>query len=982
MSNTKIQLELDISIKEVDLKVIGSIAQLEDDISVMSLVGALPNAADNLSKILVDYGDISKIITPFVPQKLSFGIYKISNKAKSLGALQLEASYSMVAIKGIFAKEFKLFSANLTQEINFGDLPLVGEYLKDYGISDLGLVYIMPPDSKDDTSKTDNKSELIIIAEKQFVDHAIWVEEDKLSLTSGFNAGILLKDGSREQKITYPGFGFNDNKVPAAQATSGTPSTTSSTPSITPQKQAVEKKSLVKINDVKPSIEDSKINIAVSAEFNIGPFGLQLIGLGVQVPFSAFQDFNIDSLWKSIKFSLQGLAIIYDTPALSISGAFLRESYTQKSVIESINTLLKQLHLTTTLKEYTTNFDTLSKEISSITAQAEEKNTFERIKVDLLNNFEKLKQLDDEYKSIEEYNGLITFKMAKIEIIAIGSYIKTPTYSSLFAFGYLGIPIPIDPAFYIHGFALGFGLNRNFIMPNITDIPEFPLIKIVHQGGLKPGDDIKKIFQDLNRYLPALENNYVIIAGIKFDSYKMIFTTGIVAVAFGTKTSINLLGLSTMGLVGVYNFEFAFSLRADLDEGTFMAQGQLTDKTFILLPQLKLTGGFALGMWLKGENAGDFVFTLGGYHPKFKVPTHYPFTPRLGFSFKMGSVDFYGNAYFALTPSCIMAGIAGGLHLVLDGDVVYAEVSVVFSADFIIYWKPFYYNAEIYVQIYAKVVIDIWLLSINKSFNLAAKLSVEGPEFRGIATFKVAGYELEVKFGDHNKKINKSLTQVEFVKAYLPDLSKILTYNITSGILKKIKTSEGKETIVVNPKTFSLDIYSEIPITTSEGGPKPSNLVTTPTIYPAYKESNELKNTLTLSLLIDDKDKEFSSFVSSPIIKSVPKSIWNNTKETSKTEALSNDNLLKNVCKGIRLEFSKVESKISPTSVSLYDVCVKNYSDDVKKVDLKYTIDNVKLDSEFMNKFEILNQDEIDYTDLENDIDVYKYKSKSLVDIK
>jgi hypothetical protein len=93
--------------------------------------------------------------------------------------------------------------------------------------------------------------------------------------------------------------------------------------------------------------------------------------------------------------------------------------------------------------------------------------------------------------------------------------------------------------------------------------------------------------------LPVRENSYIIIAGIKFDSYKMIFTTGILAVAFGNKTSLHLLGLSTMKLEGVYYFEFAFSMRADLEEGTFLAQGQLTENNYILLPQLKLTGGFA-----------------------------------------------------------------------------------------------------------------------------------------------------------------------------------------------------------------------------------------------------------------------------------------------------------------------------------------------------------------------------------------------------
>ncbi|MGO4710379.1 DUF6603 domain-containing protein [Chryseobacterium sp. 2TAF14] len=719
---------------------------------------------------------------------------------------------------------------------------------------------------------------------------------------------MILKIGSGEQKITFPGFDLYGIKVPGLPVLNSD-SAKKENKSTSGNIQKEEKKhSLVKINEVKPSIENNKINIAVSADFNVGPFGLQLVGLGIQVPFSVFQNFSLEKLWKEVQFFLKGLAIIYDTPALSIAGAFLRET----------------------------------------------------------NN------------GTEEYNGLLTFRFGKIEIIAIGSYIKTPTYSSLFAFGYLGIPIPLDPAFYIHGFALGFGLNRDFVMPNITEIPDFPLIKIVHQGGLKQGDNIKKVFQDLNRYLPATENNYVIVAGIKFDSYKMIFTTGILAIAFGNKTSLNLLGLSTMKLEGVYNFEFAFSMRADLEEGTFLAQGQLTDNTYVLLPQLKLTGGFALGMWLKGDLAGDFVFTLGGYHPDFKVPVHYPNnTPRLGYSFNLGPVQFYGKAYFALTPSCIMAGLAGGLRLVLDGGVVYAEIGVLFSADFIISWKPFYYKAEVYVQIYAKIVVDVWLFSINQSFNLTAKLQLEGPDFRGIATFKVVGYELEVKFGDHQKLVNKSLSKEEFISAFLPDPAKILTCNITSGIIKKVKNTNGTESVVVNPKTFALEIYSEIPITEIEGNQLVNEKISAEKIYPVYTDSAQLENKLGLS--VKGATNDFSTFQGSPILKSVPTSIWNNTNTfANNDEVLSSPKLLKDVCKGIRLEFSKIESKIDPVMVSLYDTCVKNYEDSFMSSKTEHKDSAVKLNSSMMTIFDILDEDEIDYTDLENSVEVYKYKKKSL----
>lgn len=899
-STTNIQLELDVSIKKVDFKITGNRKKIDDDISVTSLIGYVPDVSKNISKLLEDEGDIKDIILPFVPEKLNFGIYKISDEEESFTAFQLEAGYSKIKLKGVFAKEFKLFSAAFSEGIDFSKMPLVGEYLKDYSVSDIELVYL----SQKENSSSDK---LINISKQHFVDHKIWIHNQKLSLISGFNAGMILKAGKEQQKITFPGFDFKGIKVPGLPvqdfAKKESPNPSESNPS-----EKKKENPLVKINEVKPSIEKNAIQIAVSADFNIGPFGLQLVGLGIKVPFTVFQNFSLEKLWKELHFTLQGLAIIYDTPSLSIAGAFLRET----------------------------------------------------------NN------------GTEEYNGLLTFRFAKIEIIAIGSYIKTPSYSSLFAFGYLGIPIPVDPAFYIHGFALGFGLNRDFVMPEITEIPNFPLIKIVHQGGLKQGDSIKKIFSDLNRYLPVSENNYVMMGGIKFDSYKMIFTTGILAVAFGNKTSLNLLGLSTMKLEGVYYFEFAFSMRADLDEGTFLAQGQLTDNNYILLPQLKLTGGFAMGMWLKGDSAGDFVFTLGGYHPNFKVPRHYPDnTPRLGYSFNLGPVHFYGKAYFALTPSCIMAGLSGGLNLVLNGGVVYAEIGLLFSADFIIAWKPFYYKAEVYVQIYAKVIIDVWLFRINQTFNLTAALQIEGPDFRGLAIFKVAGYELEVKFGNHQKPVNKSLRKKEFISAFLPDPAKILTYNITSGIIKKVKNTDGKESVVVNPKTFALEIFSEIPVTEITGNHLSAGNIIKETVYPVYTSSLPLENTLNLS--VKGAADQFSSFLCYPVMKSVPQSIWNNTNTVANNEeTLSGSQLLKNVCKAVRLEFTETESEIHPVAASLYDICVKSYQDSFSGTEIKNVGNPTKLSKKVMNILNILDEDEIDYTDLESSTEVYKYKVKSL----
>ena len=48
-----------------------------------------------------------------------------------------------------------------------------------------------------------------------------------------------------------------------------------------------------------------------------------------------------------------------------------------------------------------------------------------------------------------------------------------------------------------------------------------------------------------------------------------------------------------------------------------MIQGRLTDNSWLLYEDVRLTGGFAFVVWWKGALAGQFVLTIGGYHPDF-----------------------------------------------------------------------------------------------------------------------------------------------------------------------------------------------------------------------------------------------------------------------------------------------------------------------------------------------------------------------------
>jgi hypothetical protein len=897
--NKIVQLELKVGIRDFELDLRGA---FEDNgaFSEIHLKNRLPDTKKRLKSILSGHQDFAEIIDPFIPEEADLGIYKLKDKKSGdlFSATRIELDYPYFNLLILLSGKFNLLSLSLNGAIGFSGLPLVGEYLKNYGISRLDLMYFSQKEAN--LSKA---SEFFL--KKQFKNTA-WIKDQQIKIGPDFNLGLEYSAGEEKQTFMFP------DKSGGQMQTGTLSGRTDAQKEPTGSGQAeTGKKSTVKITELSPKVAGQSVQVSLSAELNIGPFGFQVIGLGIVIPFSVIGSFKFPDSLAGIRFTLKGLSLSYHTPALSVSGAFMREA------IET-------------------------------------------------------QPAGGPLEKTETYNGLVTFRMGKIEIVAIGSYIKTPAYSSLFAFGYLGVPIPVDPSFNILGLALGFGLNRNFVMPNISEVAEFPLVKIIRNGGLKEGESVQKVFSDLNRYIPPEEGSYVIAAGIKFDTYKLIVTTGILAVAFGNKTSVTLLGLSVMSLEGVYHIEFAFSMRADLEDGVFMARGQLTDKSYVLLPQLRLTGGFAFGMWLKGPEAGDFVLSVGGYHPKFRPPVYYPDEiPRLGFDLNLGPVNIYGKIYYAITPACIMAGIEAGMVYKYQGSLLYANIDIRFQADFIISWNPFFYEAEISCRVFIDLRVGIGWFSISYRQNLVARLLVAGPGFGGKAMIKIAGYQLETYFGERHRQ-KPQLRRPDFVKAYLDDTDKVLTCSISKGIILKSGPDDGAQKIVVNPKDFIMDIYSGIPITEISGiraglaGRK---------IYPVYTDAPVLKNRLDLEILLDGRKTGFSSFISEFITQSVARSIWNDTNRITDADALSNENLLKDVCKGIRLEFSKAVIPVQSVPVSLYDTAVKNYEDGFYAYNPEKGSGHEVMPENFLDELNLIGKEEFDISDLKNGIGNYRYKT-------
>ena len=64
----------------------------------------------------------------------------------------------------------------------------------------------------------------------------------------------------------------------------------------------------------------------------------------------------------------------------------------------------------------------------------------------------------------------------------------------------------------------------------------------------------------------------------------------------------------------------------------------MTPASFLYAGLCRITGGFAFYLWFEGEHEGDFVVSVGGYHPRFKKPDHYPVVPRLQLTYQIGAL--------------------------------------------------------------------------------------------------------------------------------------------------------------------------------------------------------------------------------------------------------------------------------------------------------------------------------------------------------
>jgi hypothetical protein len=289
------------------------------------------------------------------------------------------------------------------------------------------------------------------------------------------------------------------------------------------------------------------------------------------------------------------------------------------------------------------------------------------------------------------------------------------------------------------------------ILPAQSGVPEYPLVAGASDpaklgatqnssGGWdapSPATAISKI----SHIVPPERGQYWLAAGVRFTSFNLISSTALLVVAFGNELEIAIFGLSWMSLppppgprakapaIQYAYVELGIAVRILPSQGVFSATAIVSTNSYLIDPGCRLAGGFAFYVWFgSNPNAGQFVLTLGGYHPDFTPPAYFPKVPRLGFDWPMpGNVTISGEAYFALTPSAAMVG--GGLQVLYHNGNLKAWFKAEMNA--LIVWAPFYYRLTIAVSVGASYQLKVWFITKTFKVELGAALNVWGPRMGG-----------------------------------------------------------------------------------------------------------------------------------------------------------------------------------------------------------------------------------------------------------
>lgn len=457
---------------------------------------------------------------------------------------------------------------------------------------------------------------------------------------------------------------------------------------------------------------------------------------------------------------------------------------------------------------------------------------------------------------VTSFYGQLNVQVSSFGLKAVGGW--TPDTGSFFIYLSIDAPIGGPPALFVTGIAGGFGLNTSLTLPTVDNVGTYILLP---GSAPKPADSPRETIANV---LTALRNTihpevgqYWVAAGISFTSFEMVKARAVISVSFGVETQIGVVGTVAMTFpTGAPNpvayIEVDIVASFTPSTGLLSVDGRLNPASNLFADFVKLSGGFAFYIWFSGPNSGNFVVTLGGYHPAFDKPQIYPVVPRLGMSFALGPFKVLGQAYFALTPGAFMAGIRISATWALGPIKAWFDAGV----DFLIAWAPFHYEADAYVGIGCSVDLGLFTLNIH----IGADLYIWGPEFGGRADIDLDVVSFSIEFGAA-RQAPPPVGWQTFAEKFLPAPSdapvqktamlaalpggappqKLIT-NVIRATVEAGKLGDGGAAVdwIVDPDAFRILTVSTVPANHATWATDPSTDQELPNILADYTRTDPI----------------------------------------------------------------------------------------------------------------------------------------------
>ncbi|PVH85290.1 hypothetical protein DL98DRAFT_651140 [Cadophora sp. DSE1049] len=444
--------------------------------------------------------------------------------------------------------------------------------------------------------------------------------------------------------------------------------------------------------------KNDHLYIFVDATVKLGPMSFSLIGFGVGLNISKLKLNDLSALGDTsltdlIDFQLHGMEVSFDNPPILIAGCFYHD----------------------------------------------------------------IIQRGDQ--TIDAYRGGIAIAIPPYTFVAVGEYAQVEErgfqFKSVFIFAKLDGPI-IDFQFAIlRGLRIGFGYNSIVRSPAVEELFDFPLISngASDGAGNHPMAILEKMSGGENPWVQLKNDELWFAFGFTISSFNLISATAVALVQFGGAGPIfRIFGDLTISYppddisatAKLFYIEVVMMAELNFAEDCFKIEAALAPSSFVFVPYCRLKGGLALYSFFgRSPHAGDWVFTVGGYHRAFQVPTHYPRAARLGLDFNISIISIRGECYFAITPKAIMTGAL--IRCELHVGPVFAWLDAAFDA--MVQFSPLHYWVSMGVEVGVECRIPLLFCTVKIRICIGARLEIEGPDFGGSAYVDFWFFSFSFDFG-------------------------------------------------------------------------------------------------------------------------------------------------------------------------------------------------------------------------------------------